>query len=56
MAAAFHLPVVVIFGDSDPVVWAPWKTPSRVVRAPGSIERIPVAEIAAAVEKLGVAA
>jgi ADP-heptose:LPS heptosyltransferase len=56
MAAAFRLPVVVIFGDSDPVVWAPWKTPSRVVQAQVSIDRIPVAEIAAAVEKLGVAA
>ena len=56
MAAAFHLPVVVIFGDSDPVVWAPWKTPSRVVQAQGSIDQVPVAEVAAAVEKLGVAA
>jgi ADP-heptose:LPS heptosyltransferase len=26
MAAAFGLPVVVLFGSSDPVVWAPWRT------------------------------
>jgi heptosyltransferase III len=56
MAAAFGLPVVVIFGNSDPAIWAPWKTPSQVIRAQGSIDRIPVAEITTAVESLGVAA
>jgi ADP-heptose:LPS heptosyltransferase len=32
MAAAFGIPVVVLYGPSDPVVWAPWKTESRVFR------------------------
>ncbi len=26
MAAAFGLPVVVIFGASDPAIWGPWRT------------------------------
>src|SRR5262249_299644 len=26
MAAAFGLPVIVIFSDSDPEIWAPWRT------------------------------
>ena len=35
MAAAFGVPVVVIFGSSDPVIWAPWRTASEVVHARG---------------------
>ena len=31
MAAAFGIPVVVLFGPSDPVVWAPWQTESQVL-------------------------
>ncbi len=31
MAAAFGLPVVVIFGASDPAIWGPWRTPSQVL-------------------------
>ncbi len=31
MAAAFGLPVVVLFGASDPEVWGPWRTESQVV-------------------------
>jgi ADP-heptose:LPS heptosyltransferase len=31
MAAAFGLPVLVFFGSSDPVIWAPWKTESAVL-------------------------
>ncbi len=30
MAAAFGVPVVVLYGPSDSVVWAPWKTEARV--------------------------
>jgi hypothetical protein len=26
---------VVIFGASDPAIWAPWRTPSEVLIAPG---------------------
>ena len=31
MAAAFGVPVVVLFGPSDPVTWAPWRTINQVV-------------------------
>ena len=31
MAAAFGVPSVVLFGSSDPVIWAPWKTEAQVV-------------------------
>lgn len=34
IAAAFGVPVVVLFGPSDPVVWAPWRTESRVLASP----------------------
>ena len=30
MAAAFGVPVTVLYGSSDPVVWAPWRTRSEV--------------------------
>ena len=56
MAAAFGIPVVVIFGNSDPVVWAPWRTPSRTIVAKGPIENIGTEEVLAAVHQLKVAA
>jgi heptosyltransferase-3 len=31
IAAAFGVPVVVIFGSSDPVTWAPWRTESHAL-------------------------
>jgi heptosyltransferase III len=31
MAAAFGLPVVVLFGASDPGIWSPWRTVSQVL-------------------------
>ncbi len=34
MAAAFGLPVVVIFSASDPEIWAPWRTQSETLIAP----------------------
>lgn len=33
MAAAFGLPVVAIFGSSDPAIWHPWRTPSVVIQS-----------------------
>lgn len=56
MAAAFGVPVVVIFGNSDPVVWAPWKTASQSIVARGPIENVGVEEVLAAVHQLKVAA
>ncbi|MCC7340546.1 MAG: glycosyltransferase family 9 protein [Bryobacterales bacterium] len=45
VAAAFGRPGVVLFGGSDPVVWAPWQCPQlrQIVRTP--VDRIPVDEV-----------
>jgi ADP-heptose:LPS heptosyltransferase len=32
MAAAFGMPVVVVFGASDPEIWGPWRTQAEVVK------------------------
>ena len=40
MAAAFGLPSVVVFGDSDPLIWGPWKTPSEVLASQDGINSI----------------
>jgi ADP-heptose:LPS heptosyltransferase len=31
IAAAFGVPVVVLFGSSEPTTWAPWRTESQVL-------------------------
>jgi len=40
MAAAFGLPVVVLFGSSDPDIWRPWRTESSVLTNPAGIQAI----------------
>ena len=54
IAAAFGIPAAVLFGSSDPVIWAPWRTPSQII-ARQPIEDIGVDEAAAAIEHLQVA-
>ena len=54
MAAAFGLPVVVIFGESDPGIWGPWRTASEVVRAQGGIQNVGVAQVIAAAARMRV--
>ena len=54
MAAAFGIPVVVIFGPSDPVVWAPWRTPAEVLTGAGGMEAVSVREVMNALERLRV--
>ena len=51
MAAAFGLPVVVLFGPSDPDIWRPWRTESSVLSRDG-IGSIQVPEVVQAVENL----
>lgn len=53
MAAAFGLPVVVLFGASDPRIWAPWHTPSQTIVAPEGLNKVTLNEVIEAVEKLG---
>lgn len=55
IAAAFGVPVVVLFGPSDPVVWAPWQTESEVlVAGAAGIESIAVAQVLSAADRLRV--
>jgi len=52
IAAAFGVPVVVLFGPSDPVNWAPWRTESQVLTSPEAIGGIRVEEVIAAADAL----
>ncbi len=53
MAAAFGLPVMVIFGSMDPAIWGPWRTAAQVVGGDGRpVESIPVEEVLGALERL----
>jgi len=56
LAAAFGLPVVVIFGASDPAIWGPWRTQSEVVAAPAGIASVNVDSVLEALARLGVRA
>jgi heptosyltransferase III len=52
IAAAFGVPVVVLFGPSNPVTWAPWRTEARVLTSHGDIGQITIDEVMAAAETL----
>lgn len=52
MAAAFGLPVVVLYGSSDPVIWAPWRTRSEVLQSPGGLATLQLDEVLSAVKRL----
>ena len=54
MAAAFGLPVVVIFGASDRLAWGPWRTASEVVTAAGGITEVRPAQVIEALTRLRV--
>jgi heptosyltransferase-3 len=54
MAAAFRVPVTVLYGNSDPIVWAPWQADSQVLIAPDSIANIEVQQVIEAIEELRV--
>ena len=54
MAAAFGVPVVVLFGPSDSVVWAPWQTDARVLQNPDDIQSIAAGDVIAACAALRV--
>ncbi len=56
MAAALGIPVLVIFGDSDPQVWRPWKTVSEVIVARQGIASVSEAEVFGALLRLRLAA
>jgi heptosyltransferase-3 len=52
IAAAFGVPVVVLFGPSDPVTWGPWRTEARVLTSRVAIAEITVDQVMAAAEEL----
>jgi len=52
IAAAFGIPVVVLFGPSDPVAWAPWRTESQVLTSPGGMSSIATQQVIAAIRAL----
>ncbi len=52
IAAAFGIPVVILFGPSNPVTWAPWRTEAQVVTSPLGMAGISVAEVNAATRAL----
>ena len=54
MAAAFGLPVIVLFGNSDPAIWGPWRTPSEVLTSPAGITNIATAQVIEALARLRV--
>ncbi len=54
MAAAFGLPVVVLFGSSDPDIWRPWRTESSVLTNPAGIQSIGIPEALRAIETVRV--
>jgi ADP-heptose:LPS heptosyltransferase len=56
MAAAFGIPVVVVFGTSDPVVWAPWRTQAEVLTGSDGIASVEVRQVLNALERLRVRA
>ena len=55
MAAAFGVPVVVLYGPSDPVVWAPWRVPAQALVSAGPIESISPGEVIRALDEVRVA-
>jgi ADP-heptose:LPS heptosyltransferase len=52
VAAAFGLPLVVLFGPSDAEIWAPWRTVGKVLKANGPIAGIPVTDVVRAAERV----
>ncbi len=54
IAAAFGIPSVVLFGNSNPAIWGPWETESAVVVAPEGIAKVSVSRVIAALERLRV--
>jgi ADP-heptose:LPS heptosyltransferase len=56
IAAAFGRPLVVLYGTSDPVVWAPWRTAAETLVANGPVDAIPTQDVLDAIRRLKVCA
>lgn len=56
MAAAFGVPVVVLFGSSHAAQWRPWKTVSETIESPPDVRVVPVARVLEALDRVRVQA
>jgi heptosyltransferase III len=56
MAAAFGVPVAVLYGPSNPVTWAPWRTESQVLHSPAGMDGISTTQAVEALARLKVIA
>ena len=56
MAAAFGLPVVVLFGSSHFDQWKPWRTTAESIVSPPDVRAIPVARVIEALDRVKVRA
>jgi len=56
MAAAFGVPVAVLYGPSNPEIWAPWRTESQVLHSPAGMEGITTTQAVEALARLKVIA
>jgi heptosyltransferase-3 len=54
MAAAFGVPVVALFGASDPAIWHPWQTSCALMTSDDDINSIEVSKVVEAIESLPV--
>jgi ADP-heptose:LPS heptosyltransferase len=54
MAAAFGVPVVAIFGASDPAIWGPWRTASEIVTSPDGVAGVEISQVLQALTRLRV--
>lgn len=54
MSAAFGVPSVVLFGPSDSVVWAPWRTQNVILDGQGDMGRISTTQVVEALGRLRV--
>lgn len=52
MAAAFGLPLVVLFGSSHADQWRPWRTGAETIVSPPDVRVVPVERVQAAIERL----
>jgi ADP-heptose:LPS heptosyltransferase len=52
MAAAFGVPVAVLYGESNPVIWAPWRTENEVLKPESGLGSLALEEVLAAVKRL----
>ena len=52
MAAAFAVPIVVLFGSSQVDQWRPWQTQSETIVSPPDVRAVPVAQVIAAMGRL----